>query len=255
MPDLENPRGYNDRIQWLKLFDQMPEQVICCDKYAARDFVSAIVGSKYLLECYQVAGSFEELNFRAPCIAKVTHDSGGIAKVFGPEDWEAARRKLAPRLGKLYGIEKGEWSYGRIKPRCMTEQLMPEPIVDYKFHCSAGRILWVQIISERKKGQKSLECITDERAAFLPLHFDDEMRYSGVQPTIPYTWDEMCEVSRKLSERFRYVRVDLYSSEGRVYFGELTFWPKAGCYKTKDEPAFGAMLDIDMSFRREPLAA
>lgn len=254
MPNLDNPKGYNDKIQWLKLNDQMPEQVICCDKYAARGFVAGIVGEKYLLQCYQVADKFSDLTYRAPCMVKANHDSGGILAVRNREDWKAAEQKIAPRLSTPYGVDKGEWSYARVKRRCMTEQLMPEPIVDYKFHCAQGRILWVQLVSERKKGTQSLEHITDVDGKLLPLHMDDKMRSSGQQPDIPETWAEMCDVARALSQMFRYVRVDLYSSEGRIYFGELTFWPKAGNYKTPHEPIFGAMLDIDMSFKRERLA-
>lgn len=248
-PNLDAPTGYNDKVQWLKLHDQMPEQVACCDKYAARDYVAAAVGPEYLLDCYQVADRFTDLTFRAPCVVKATHDSGTVAAIRSASDWSRAAPRFAERMARPYGVEKGEWAYARIKPRAMVERLMPDPIVDYKFHCVGGRVAWVQIISERASGSP-LEAITDPDGARLSLHFDENMRHATAQPPIPATWQTMRDVAIALSRPFRYVRVDLYSSEGRVYFGELTFWPKAGCYRTKDEPRFGAMLNIDMSFKR-----
>lgn len=247
LPNLENPTGYNDKIQWLKLYDQMPEQAVCCDKFAVRD----IVDPEHLLPVFQIADSFDALTYRAPCVVKATHDSGTVAAIRSRDDWTRFRPRIVERMSRPYGVDKGEWAYARVKPRCLVEQMMPDPVVDYKFHCVSGEIRWVQIISERKSGSP-LEANTDERGILLPLHLDHDMRHATTQPRIPETWDEMCRVARHLSRMFRYVRVDLYSSEGRVYFGELTFWPKAGCYRTKDEPKFGAMLDFDMSFRRTP---
>ena len=66
----------------------------------------------------------------------------------------------------------------------------------------------------------------------------------------PAAWEQMKTMARALSEPFRYVRVDLYDYESRPIFGELTFWPKAGCYKSKDEHAFGQLLDFDTTFKR-----
>jgi hypothetical protein len=252
--DLENPRSYNEVINWCKIHDQTKGHIIACDKLAVRDVVAATVGPKYLLPVFESAERFDDLTYRAPCIAKVNHDSGTTIPVRNELDWMKAKERITLSLGRSYGVRKAEWAYAGIKPRCFTERLMPHPVVDYKFHCVAGQIRWVQIISERGTGSP-VEAITDPAGRHLPLHLDHDMRHAERQPYIPPTWNEMCEVAKELSRPWRYVRVDLYSSLGRVYFGEMTFWPKAGCYKTKDEPAFGAMLDIDMSFKREPLVA
>jgi TupA-like ATPgrasp len=252
-PNLDNPRGYNEKVQWLKLFDHMPEHITGCDKLAARDYVAGIIGPGYLLPVFDVAERFEALPYRVPAIVKASHDSGSVARATDRASWAKAGERITRGLARTYGTGNGEWAYARVKPRCFSEELMPDPVIDYKFHCVAGAIKWVQVIAERRSGHP-LETITDENAAALGLHLDHQFRHGARPIDFPATWWQMAETARELSKPFRYVRVDLYSSQGRVYFGELTFWPKSGIYKTKDEATFGAMLDFDMSFKRPALA-
>ena len=252
-PNLEKPSGYNDRIQWLKLYDQMPEHVICCDKWAVRSFVREQIGAQFLLPVFSVASRFEDLLCHFPSMVKASHDSGSVAAVRASHDWAVAGEKIRRGLARVYGVKNGEWAYSRIEPCCFTEQLMPDPVIDYKFHCVEGQIRWVQIISDRKSGRPR-EVNVSDAGEVLPFHLDHDFRHELDQPDLPKTWPAMVSVARVLSERFRYVRVDLYSSKGSVYFGELTFWPKSGCYRTQHDAAFGAMLDFDMSYKRPPLA-
>lgn len=252
LPNLDSPRGYNDKINWLKIYDQMYEQVICCDKLLARAYVAERVSSDCLLKVYQVFRSVDDIDVTLlpeRYVLKSNHDSGSVYPVTDNKALARAKRKLRRRVKSAYGIENGEWAYSHIVPCVFAEEYMTAPIVDYKFHCCKGDIRWVQIISERSTG-KPRETIVDENYARLPLHMDHKMVYDKKVPSQPATWEGMKTLARALSMPFRYVRVDLFQHSDRPVFGELTFWPLSGCYKTKDESVFGTMLNFDTSFRR-----
>lgn len=254
LPNLVNPRGYNDVIQWLKLYDQTPEHVIACDKYAVREWVAGRVGVHVLNDLLYVADEPRE-DVPPPYMLKATHDSGSTYKIRQEADLVEAIPKLRQKLGRVYGAHKGEWAYSFVKPRVIAEELMPEPVIDYKFHCTHGKVRWVQVIWDRDSGQP-------KEAIFLPdgtltdLHMDHKMAHAPLQRMYPgdVAWSELTRVAEALAKRWRYVRVDLYYvPDVGVRFGELTFWPLSGSYKTADEPVFGEMLEIDLSYKHEPM--
>lgn len=243
-PNLDNPTGYNDLIQWLKLYDQRQEHITACDKWAVREMVPA--GN---LIPARLGASMKWL----PCVLKGTHDSGSVAIVNGPAEFLEAKRALKERLSQPYGVEKAEWAYALIKPRLFTEKLLELNITDYKFHCSHGKIRWVQVIGDRANETK--ETILSPVGEVLPLHMDQNMLHVPDGAAYPgaKAWQALTELAETLAAGWRYVRVDLYWSQGRAWFGEMTFWPLAGCYQTDDEPVFGEMLDLDLSYKFAPI--
>lgn len=257
-PDLENPQGYNDKIQWLKLYDQMPEHITCCDKIQMKDYVAKAIGERFIVKTISAADKFEGLNFKDHhfnVVVKCNHDSGSVRFLRTMAEKESIRAAINQALGKVYGIEKGEWAYQFIKPMAMLEEEIPGHPIDYKFHCCNGKVKWVQIISGRFSGRKPKEVITNIQGEILPLHMDHKMEHCQELPKgfRMDNWDKMLGAASRLSEKFRYVRVDMYEWLWSVYVGELTFWPLAGCYKTKNEPEFGKLLDFDMKERRQPI--
>ena len=252
LPDLANPTGYNDKVNWLKLYDQMPEHVICCNKLLARAYVAERTDPSCLLKIHQIADSPNRIDFDAlpeRYVLKANHDSGSAQIIADQDAVPRAKRRIRKHLGRAYGLNTGEWAYAHISPFVFAEEYMHGPVIDYKFHCSLGRIFWVQVIADRASGTPR-ETILDDEYATLPLHMDHKMIHEPQAPSRPPAWDRMKAMARTLSEPFRYVRVDLYDYQERPVFGELTFWPLAGCYKTSDEPVFGRMLDIDTQVRR-----
>jgi hypothetical protein len=254
-PDLENPVGYNDKIQWLKLHDQSEAHVRCCDKLGVRDYACETLGtSEHLLTVHEAADRFERLTYRAPCMVKTNHDSGSVRAISNRSDWRKAGSVIAGALGRSYGVEKGEWAYARIKPMAFTEERLPDPVTEYKFHCCEGEARFAQIITGRASG-KPIEAITDPSGKLIPLRLFPDRRMLTGDPPLPNTWNDMIGIAEALAAPFRYVRVDLYSVGGRVFLSEMTFWPMTGCFLSPDERIFGRMLDFDMSVKREPLAA
>jgi hypothetical protein len=243
LPNLDDPRGYNDKIQWLKLYDQRPEQIQCVDKAGAREWVRERIGPEVLVP----------LTSGYPAVWKCTHNSGGVRVVFDAAEAKAAHRALTERMAKPYGQGKGEWAYQFVKPAILKERMLSNP-TDYKFHCAQGEIRWIQIIWGRNQA-KPRECILRPDWTPLGVQMDDKMVRDG-DPPMPAedARRELEDVARRLAQGWQYVRVDLYHSDGGVRFGELTFWPRAGCYRNGDADAvFGDLMPLDLSARREPL--
>ena len=250
--DGKEPKGYNEKLKWLMVNDQMPEHIICSDKLLCRAYVAGRIGEKYLRKVHQSSNSVDGINVdRLPknFIIKANHDSGSVFLVTENLSWKRARRMLRMRMRRLYGMKKVEWAYSYVIPRVFTEEMMDEPIVDYKFHCCDGQICWVQIIYDRVTEQ-AREVNVDENYRALGLHMDDKFVYERQPPKKPQSWHEMQELARCLSRGFRYVRVDMYEYRGEPSFGELTFWPRSGNYGTEDESEFGKLLQFDTSFYR-----
>lgn len=242
-PNLERPKGYNDKIQWLKLHDQRKEHITACDKWAVREtvpshnLIPARLGVVY--------------NF-LPAVLKCTHDSGGTRACYTLHQMAEAREVLHSRLQRPYGVAKGEWAYQFVPPRLMTERLLEENITDYKFHCVNGQVRWVQVISDRAKG--ATETILSPEGRPTWRHLDHNMRHAPDAKVFPgdVAWSELTALAERLAQGWKYIRVDLYWSADRAWFGELTFWPLSGCYRTKDEQYFGELLDFSLT-KREPL--
>jgi len=246
LPNLENPTGYNDIIQWLKLHDQKASQVWACDKLSARQM--APEWARVLL--LSAGNHLPEHHY--PYVVKTTHDSGTSFVIKDKLDLLAARPKINRAATLLYGVGKGEWAYRYITPMIIAEEYVQEASTDYKFHISGGVVRWVQVIWDRGKHTK--EAIFSDDGKVMALHMDDKMVHAPDQSKYPgdAAWEQLTKLALMLAEPYRYVRVDLYWA-GKPLFGELTFWPRAGCYKSKHEPLFGEILEMDLSYKLEPI--
>lgn len=247
-PNLDRPTSFNDKIQWLKLHDQRPEQITACDKWAVRDMVAQLAGADVLVPArLGIAPDW------MPCVVKCTHDSGSAKLARNPEERARALQSAERRLAKPYGVEKGEWAYQFVPPRIFTEMALADP-ADYKFQFSHGELRWVRVIRDRRTARPR-ETILAPDGSVLPLHMDQKMVPDPDPAAFPgrEAWASLTALAATLAAPWRCVRVDLYWSDDQPWFGELTFWPMAGCYTTPDEPTFGDMLVLDTSQKLEPI--
>lgn len=250
-PNLVNCRDFNDRIQWLKLFDQDRIIVRCSDKILMREYVRECLGDQYLVEMYQAHDHFIQIDFDSlpkSFVIKTNHDSGTVIPVRNKEmfSFQEVGERVEKALRRPYGWDNGEWAYSYIAPKVLVEEyLEPEngnTLPDYKFHCVDGEVRWLQYIYDR--GSETKEVIVLPLGEITDIHFDHKMRH-GRDFTLPKRWEEMKLVAERLSNPFRYVRVDLYFSDGRILVGELTFFPLMGCYKGEGQQKLGQLLDFD----------
>lgn len=253
--DLENPKTFNEKLQWLKLHDRKTEYARMVDKAAAKDYVAEKIGEEYVIPTLGVWNSFDEIDFdKLPnqFVLKCTHDSGGLAICRDKSKWDKqkARKTIEASLKTKYFYRHREWPYKDLKPRILAEKYMQEDgkqdLTDYKFFCFNGkpRFLYVSAgLEDHETAQISFLNLDWSPAAFKRKDY----RVFEVLPEKPKNWEKMLKISEILSKGIPFLRVDLYEIKGRVYFGELTFTPCAGMIPFDPPSAdmdIGKMLDI-----------
>jgi len=234
--NLDNPRTFNEKIQWLKLNDRNPEYTKMVDKYKVKEYVGNIIGNEYIIPTLGVWDKFEEIDFdRLPnqFVLKCTHDSGCIVICKNKEklNIESAKKKLDRALKTNYYYAGREWPYKNVKPRIIAEQYMEEKgedqIKDYKIFCFNGKAKIILVCSNRNGNFKNTDfydCDWNLMPFTREKHINNQ---KGIAK--PGNLVEMLSIAEKLSNNIPFVRVDLYEINGKVYFGELTFYPSSGC--------------------------
>lgn len=240
--NLKNPKLFNDKLQWLKLYWHDPLATVCADKYAVREFIAHTIGKEYLNEKIGIYESVDEIDIEAlpeSFVLKGTHGSGYniICKDKRNLNWTKKTKKMKRWLWSNYHWRYREWIYKDIKPRIICEKYMEDesgkPPMDYKIYCFNGEPKLVLVNIDRFNNPR--ENFYDPNWTFLEnVGFDlDNDKEINLPP--PPNFEEMLYISRKLSERFPHVRVDLYNKKGRVIFGELTFFCSSGFCKFRDD--------------------
>lgn len=234
--DLNNPKTFNEKLQWLKLNNRKPEMVKMVDKVDAKEYVAKIIGEEYIIPTLGVYDSVDEIDFdKLPnqFVLKCTHDSGGIVICSDKSklDIEAAKAKLRRGLKVNYYYQNREWPYKQVKPRIIAEQYMVDEsgyeLKDYKFFCFDGEVKLLFIASDR--GSKTEETKFD----FFDTDFN-HLPFLNGHPNAtkpidrPKGFEEMKKIAARLSQGQPHLRVDLYDINGRIYFGELTFYHWSG---------------------------
>ncbi|MBQ6749417.1 MAG: glycosyl transferase [Bacteroidaceae bacterium] len=233
-PNIEHPRTYNDKLQWLKLHDVHEEYVQLVDKCEAKKYVAELIGEEYIIPTLDVWDSFEEIDFNTlpdQFVIKTTHDSGGVVvcrdkKTF---DIEKARKKINKSLRHNYFFEHREYPYKGIKPRVIVEKYMVDEsgteLKDYKFFCFDGKCRMLFVATDRNIDDVRFDFF-DENFNHLPFKQGHPLASKPIHK--PVGFEEMRSLAERLSQGFRHVRVDLYDINGRIYFGELTFFHFSG---------------------------
>ena len=239
--DLENPKTYNEKLQWLKLYDRKPIYTDMVDKAKAKEVAASIIGEEHIIPTLGIYEKFEDIDFDAlpdSFVIKCTHDSGGlvIVKDKSKLNKAAARKKINRCLKKnFYKVGGREWPYKNVKPRILIEKYMVDEsgteLKDYKFFCFDGKVKFMYIITDRQTEIK-LD-LFDEKFNHLPC----EHVYPNANKEIkkPQGFDEMIALAEKLSAGTIQLRVDLYNINGKIYFGEFTFFPTGGMGYFKPE--------------------
>ena len=235
-PDLKNPQTYNEKLQWLKLHDKHSEYTNMVDKAEAKKYVADIIGEEHVIPTLGVYNSFDEIDFdKLPnqFVIKCTHDSGGVVvcKDKSKLDIQAARKKIEYGLGKSAYWSTREYPYKNVAPRIIVEEYMVDEsgyeLKDYKIFCFYGKPKFLFVATDRgMKGEETKFDFFDLEWNHLPLT-NGHPNSSKIIPK-PENFEKMVEISAKLSQGIPHVRVDLYNINGRIYFGELTFFHWSG---------------------------
>lgn len=238
--DLKNPQRYTEKLQWYKLNYKNPLMIPCVDKYDVRSYVESKGLGHILNECYGVFDRVEDIDFDAlpsRFVLKDTLGSGGnsviLVKDKNTMDLEAVKKQLQKWVNENHRIRSGgrEWPYytGK-KHRIIAEKYlmqMDEDLLDYKFFCFDGKVELCYIIGERKVTPHGKIAIVDNEYNLLEAISWPQEPCQKL-PSMPSNYAEMKEIASILAKSFPHVRVDLYSIEGEIRFGELTFYGASG---------------------------
>ena len=271
--DLENPKTFNEKLQWLKLYDRKPIYTTMVDKYEAKKYVADIIGEEYIIPPLGVWDSFDDIDFdKLPeqFVLKCTHDSGGlvICRDKSKLDMEHARKKIERCLKRNYYWSSREWAYKNVKPRILAEQYLEgfcpkneldeeNPIscdslqsryglLDYKFMCFNGKVgvLFLDIgVIGKGEGHavNYYRNVYDRDGNVMP--FKETREHYPIPVSLPDNFKEMVDVAEKLSEGIACLRVDLYRlSNGDIKVGELTFFHGGGLSNVFDPPIWDKTL-------------
>ena len=232
--DLENPQSFNEKLQWLKLYDRQPTYPRMVDKYAAKEYVASIIGSEHIIPTLGVWDSFDEIDFDSlpdKFVLKCTHDSGGlvICKDKSKLNLKAAKKKIEKSLNRNFYYVSREWPYSQVKPRIIAEQYMEDDfgeLRDYKYYCFDGEMKIMLIAYDRFSGNGAKLFYCDKDYNNIELTWGHKAATGKIEK--PEKFEEMIEMAEKLSVGMPQVRVDFYLVGGQIYFGELTLYDGGG---------------------------
>ena len=256
---LKNPRTFNEKLQWLKLYDRNPEYTRMVDKYEAKKYVAERIGEEYIIPTLGVWDRFEDIDFDAlpdQFVLKCTHDSGGlvICKDKKSLDLAAARKKISACLKENYYWDYREWPYKNVKPRIIAEPYLEDKeekeLRDYKFFCFDGCVDNVMVGMDRKSGDPKFYFFND-KWELLRLNIRGKNAAKDFTIPKPKRIEKMFQIASSLSQGIPFARVDLYHCNGQVFFGEITFYPQGGfdsnLLESTDE-YLGKLIDLNRTY-------
>lgn len=235
--NLDNPKTFNEKQQWMKLHDRNPLYTTLVDKYEVKKFISENFGEKYIIPTLGVWNNADEIDFDAlpnQFVLKCTHDSGGIVicKDKAALKINAVREKLNKRLKVNYYWSNREWPYKDVEPKIIAEAYLEDnrndSLNDYKLFVISGKVYCIEVDYNRFVNHQAN--YYSPGWEFLPFRTSYPSDENHVIEK-PERLTEMLELSEKISEKIgtpAFVRVDLYEVHGKIYFGEITFFDDAG---------------------------
>ena len=232
---LDNPQTYSEKLQWIKLYDRRPEYTAMVDKCEAKKIAAEKIGDDYIIPTLGVWDRFDDIDFdRLPdqFVLKCTHDSGGlvICKDKKKLDMGVARKKINTCLRHNFFWGQREWPYKNVVPRIIAEPYLEDSetgeLRDYKFFCFDGEVKSLYVATERGTKEETKFDFYDTDFHHLP--FRNGHPNANITPRKPLHFEHMKVLAAKLSVGLPEIRIDLYECNGKVYFGEFTFFHWSG---------------------------
>ena len=234
--DLENPKSFSEKLQWLKLYNRNPLYTTLVDKYAVKKWVADKIGGEYIIPTLGVWDNANDIDFdKLPnqFVLKTTNGGGGdvvICKDKSKFDKENAIKHLNQGLKKSIYSKLREWPYKKVPPRIIAEKYMEDEsgeLRDYKIFCFNGIPQIFLLYKDRYDENKMTIDFFDKQKKWLDLTHPEFGR-SIEKPILPNCYDEIFSLAKILSQSIPFVRCDFYIVNGSVFFGEMTFYPTSG---------------------------
>ena len=249
--NLKNPTTYNEKLNWLKLYNRNPEYTKYADKVKAKEIAGQIIGYDYIIPTIGTWDNFDDIDFNTlpdKFVLKCSHDSGSyvICKDKAKLDYKWARKKLNSGLKRNFYWAGREKQYDSIPRKILAEPLVggDQGLSDYKFFVFDGKVKAMYIATDRVKGETKFDFFDKD---FNHLDFINSHPNASVMPSKPAKYDEMVNMAERLGKGFPHIRIDFYECDGKVYFGEFTFCHMDGMQKFVPENwdyEFGKWIDL-----------
>lgn len=250
--NLKHPKTFNEKLNYLKNHYRNPIFTQMVDKYEVKDLVKNMIGGEFIVPCYGVWDKFEDIDFEklpSTFVLKTTNDSSGtiVCRDKSKLDLDYCRLRLNRSLNLNYYYSFREWPYKNVKPKILADQLLDDHtgdvLRDYKFWCFDGKPTYMYLTVKND----------DIYENFYDMDFnvvDINHRFKRAIPEFekPECFELMKELASKLSKGIPFVRVDFFQVNGKVYFGEFTFYDWGGMrrFKTKEQDIeLGKLLNIE----------
>lgn len=258
--DFSNPKTFDEKLNWLKLHDRNPLYVKLVDKFEVKKYVENVLGSEYIIPTLGIYDNFEQIDFdNLPnqFVLKATHDSGGIYIVKNKSqlDIDDARKILTTSLKRNFFYACREWPYKDVQPRIIVEQYMEDEktkeLRDYKFYCFNGKVHAVLVAANRQNRDHELTFDYYDNN-FMKLNLTNHWHpNSNENIDKPVSFDKMVKLASEMSEGFPHVRIDFYEVNGKIYFGEYTFYDMGGYLILSPDSwsqEWGDLIDLSLAY-------
>ena len=236
--DLKSPQLFTEKIQWLKLHDRKERYIGLVDKVQVKEYIRTKIDESIVVPTLGVWTSFDDIHFRdlpSQFVLKCNHDSGSvvICKDKSIFDRQSARKKLSKGLKRDSFYYGREWPYKFVERKIIAEEFLLDnngqssDLNDYKMYCFNGQPIYCQVISDRS---------TVEKIDFFDMDWNHQP-FVGLTPDVkncddsiqkPNNFEKMKAYATLLSKDTYFCRVDFYEVNRRLYFGEITLYPRAG---------------------------
>lgn len=253
--NLNNPQTFNEKLQWLKLHDRKPEYTLMVDKYEVRKYIAQKLGEEYLIPLLGVWDNADDIDFDAlpnQFVLKCNHNSGlgmCICKDKSKLDIDKVKKELKKGLKQDYYLTGREWPYKNVERKIIAEQYIRDgnetSLTDYKFFCFDGNVHSVMLCIDRDTEPKFY--FFDKEWNLLKLNIRGKNAPDDFTLYKPNRMEDMFEIASQLSEGMKFLRVDLYCCNDKIYFGELTFYPDSGFDKNllqETDELFGISINL-----------
>ena len=231
----------NEKLQWLKIYNRDPQYTKMVDKYESKNYITSVLGKRYIIPTIGIYNSFDEIDFdKLPnqFVMKCTHDSGGVivCKDKNSLDIENSSKMLKKILKRNFYYFGREWPYKNVKHRIIVEDLLENKdgsdLIEYNFFCFNGIPKFFMTCYGDKRYNRYNDYYDMD---FNRMNLKWEYKTSKEQEKKPELFDEMIDISKKLSKNIPHLRVDLYLCNGKIYVGELTFFHWSGFGKIEPD--------------------
>ncbi len=252
----KNPMTFNEKLQWLKLYDRKPIYPRLVDKAAVKDYVADRIGKEYVIKTIGIYDTPQKIDFNKlpdKFVLKTTHGGGGngvvVCKDKNTLDVPKVRGKLKKSLeSDIYTLFR-EWPYKDVPRKIIAEEYVESEdgdLRDYKFFCFNGEPRFLKVDFGRFVEHHAN--YYDMEWNLMPFEETDVRRVAEHREIQPGNFKKMVEFARKLSQGHKFLRVDLYNVNGKIYFGELTFYPASGLgtfTPSEWDRKLGAMMSLE----------